>query len=217
MKSTPKDKILLAGFEKFGPYNYNVAERIVDIFDGKIIEVKNNTRLEIIGLKLPINFDTFRDVLANAISTIQPKIAIWLGMDFKDLDHPSIEFLAHAKPKYGKGIKDANGNDGKTDLLDSLPEIIRLPNTEQIKNIIRNIDNIEISEMAGRHMCETTLRDLIRLSNEGKKFQPLFIHMAHTPELLADSEKLEKHIHAMPIEKQAIVIENIIKRLSMIQ
>jgi pyrrolidone-carboxylate peptidase len=62
-------------------------------------------------------------------------------------------------------------------------------------------------------MCETVLRDSIRLSDNGKKFQPLFIHLPHTPELLVQSIKLDKHIHSMTEDEQKKIIKSVIKKI----
>jgi pyrrolidone-carboxylate peptidase len=69
-------KILLMGFQKFGPYSYNIAEHIIEAFDGKKIRINTTTHIKIIGLKLPIDFDKFRKVLATTIKDTQPQIVI---------------------------------------------------------------------------------------------------------------------------------------------
>ena len=208
-----EDKVLLAGFEQFGPYSYNIAERLVDELDGEVIKTSNDIRLRIIGVKLPISFDTFRKVLAAATKRIQPNIAVGLGMDFKDLNNLTLELLANSRPQYGTDIKDVKGQTGDNKALDELPEIIRVPNEEKIQQAISQIDGIEISENAGRHMCETILRDLIRLSDNGKIFQPSFIHLSHTPDLLAESASLDVHTHSMPLEQQKEIIRSAIKNI----
>ncbi len=207
-------KILLMGFQKFGPYEYNIAERIVERFNNKTIKINTSTTIKIIGLKLPIDFNKFRKILATTIKNTQPEIVIWLGMDFKDTSNLSLEVVAHALPEYGTKIKDKDGKIGKTIALDTLPKIIRIPNEKQVETAIAKIKEIKISENAGRHMCETVLRDSIRLSDHGKKFQPVFIHLPHTPELLVQSIKLEKHIHSMIEDEQKKIIKSVIKKIS---
>lgn len=206
-------KILLVGFQKFGPYEYNIAERIVEKFDSKTIKINTSTTIKIIGLKLPIDFNKFRKILATTIKNIQPEIVIWLGMDFKDTSNLSLEVVAHALPEYGTKIKDKDGKIGKTIALDTLPKIIRIPNEKKVETAITKIKEIKISENAGRHMCETVLRDSIRLSDHGKKFQPIFIHLPHTPELLVQSIKLDKHIHSMTEDEQKKIIKSVIKKI----
>ncbi len=206
-------KILLVGFQKFGPYEYNIAERIVERFNNKTIKINTSTTIKIIGLKLPIDFNKFRKILATTIKNTQPEIVIWLGMDFKDTSNLSLEVVAHALPEYGTKIKDKDGKIGKTIALDTLPKIIRIPNEKQVETAIAKIKEIKISENAGRHMCETVLRDSIRLSDHGKKFQPIFIHLPHTPELLVQSIKLDKHIHSMTEDEQKKIIKSVIKKI----
>lgn len=209
-----ESKVLLAGFEPFGPYRNNVAEQLVDSLGGKVIEINDLTRIQIIGLKLPIHFGTFREVLENAIKEIQPIVAIGLGMDFKDLKHLSLELLAHSEPQYGTDIKDTEGKVGPIGSLDELPRVIRVPNESQITRTVSEVTGIEVSENAGGHMCETVLRDLIRLSEDGAQFQPAFIHLPHTPDLLADSRLLSAHTNSMPLEQQREIVEKIIRKLS---
>ncbi len=108
----PENKILLTGFEPFGPYRYNVAEQLVEALNGEIIDVRQNTRLQIIGVSLPINFGTFRKILEAAIESTKPKIALGLGMDFKDHDHLSLELAAHSIPNYCNDIQDTECNIG---------------------------------------------------------------------------------------------------------
>jgi pyrrolidone-carboxylate peptidase len=69
-------KILLMGFQKFGPYEYNIAERIVERFNNKTIKINTSTTIKIIGLKLPIDFNKFRKILATTIKNTQPEIVI---------------------------------------------------------------------------------------------------------------------------------------------
>jgi pyrrolidone-carboxylate peptidase len=134
-------------------------------------------------------------------------------MDFKDTSNLSLEVVAHALPEYGTKIKDKDGKIGKTIALDTLPKIIRIPNEKKVETAITKIKEIKISENAGRHMCETVLRDSIRLSDHGKKFQPIFIHLPHTPELLVQSIKLDKHIHSMTEDEQKKIIKSVIKKI----
>ncbi len=94
-----------------------------------------------------------------------------------------------------------------------MPETIRIPNEEHIKSAISAINGIEFSEDAGRHMCETVLRDLIRMSEGGKKFQPGFIHLPHTADLLSDSVHLDKHEKSMSIEQQIAIVKKVIKSI----
>ena len=206
-------RVLLAGFEPFGPYSYNVAEQLVDELDGEVIEVSEDTRIQIIGLKLPLNFRTFREILAEAIRDTRPEIAVGLGMDFKNLDHLSLEIEAHQEPNYGSDIQDTEGNIGPDGYLDELPKVIRVPNEAQITRAIAEVSGIELSENAGKHMCETTLRDLIRQSENGSKFQPAFIHLPHTPDLLPDSAKLNAHTQSMPLEQQREIIKAVIRNI----
>ncbi len=208
-----ESKVLLAGFEPFCPYRNNVAERLVDELNGKVIEVKEGIRIQIVGLKLPINFRTFREVLSAALPSIQPKIAVGLGMDFKDLVHLSFELLAHSVPEYGTDIRDTEGNVGHNYSLDELPAVIKVPNEEAMKRAIQDVVGIELSENAGGHMCETVLRDLIRLSEDGAQFQPGFIHLPHTPDLLADSLKLDPHTLSMPLAQQREVVKAVIAKM----
>lgn len=210
-----ENKILLAGFEQFGPYSYNVAESLVDELNGEVIDISNDIRLHIMGIKLPINFDTFREVLAESTQRIKPSIAVGLGMDFKDLDNLALELSANSKPQYGTDIKDEKGQTGDNKALDELTGIIRVPNESKIKQAISQIDGIKISENAGRHMCETILRDLIRLSDGGKIFQPAFIHLPHTPDLLAESANLDVHTHSMPLEQQREIVRTVVRNIGM--
>jgi len=153
--------ILLTGFKPFGPYRVNVAEMLVDQLNGQILEIDQDVRVQIVGVKLPMNFRVFRQTLAQAIIKVKPKLVIGLGMDFKDLAHLSFELVAHRRPKYGTRIPDEEGNFGVNQDLDKLSETLRLPNESQIKSIIKTVKGIELSEDAGGYMCETVLRDLI--------------------------------------------------------
>lgn len=208
-----ESKVLITGFEPFGPYRYNVSEQLVEALDGEIIDLRQDTRLQIISVSLPINFGTFRKILEEAIQSIRPKIALGLGMDFKDHDHLSLELIAHSTPDYGDDIQDTEDNIGPNGSLDTLSETIRIPNEEHIKSAISAINGIQVSEEAGRHMCETVLRDLIRISGSGKKFQPGFIHLPHTDDLLQDSEHLDKHVESMPIGQQIEIVRKVIKSI----
>jgi pyrrolidone-carboxylate peptidase len=205
-----ENKVLLAGFEKFGPYRYNVAERIISDFDNEVISVAKSTRLRVVGVRLPINFGTFRQTLDRAVKEVKPQITFGIGMDFKDLDALSFELTAHRVPKYGVEIKDTEGVVGSNDQLDTLPELIEIPHREEMTKAVANVIGIEPSENAGRHMCETVLRDLIRLSEDGENFQPGFIHVPHTPDLIANSEKLDKHEKSMPLKQQEEIVRGTI-------
>jgi pyrrolidone-carboxylate peptidase len=134
-------------------------------------------------------------------------------MDFKDLKHLSFELSANVMPQYGENIKDTKENLGLNIPLDELVETIRIPNEKHMKNAIAQINGIKTSENAGRHMCETIFRDLIRLSNRGKRFQPSFIHVPHTPDLLTTSVQLDEHKKSMSLEEQKAIIEAVIKRI----
>ncbi len=204
------EKLLLTGFEAFGPYTKNVAAELVDRLHGQIIEISDGTRIEIVGQRLPINFSDFRGVLSEAIETHKPKVAVGLGMDFKDNPQLALELVAHKSPQYGTGIKDTEGKVGPNDDLDELDAEIRLPNEEKVKLAIAQIAGINVFEDAGRHMCETILRDLIRMSEDGQKFQPAFIHVPHTEEQLPESKKLDEHVNSMPIEHQEAVLHAVL-------
>lgn len=204
------ERLLLTGFEPFGPYSKNVAAELVDRLDGQILEISDGIRVQIVGLRLLIRFRDFREILREAVAEHQPKVAIGLGMDFKDQPKLALELLAHRSPQYGTEITDTEDQVGPNDDLDELDEKIRLPNEEKIKLAIAQIAGIDTSENAGRHMCETILRDLIRNSENGQQFQPAFIHVPHTADQLEESKALDEHTQHMPIEEQEAVLKKVL-------
>ncbi len=208
---TKVNKLLLVGFNPFGPYKKNVSKEIIKRFHGTIFPLNKKSVVKIIGLILPINYLTFRQILSRGIKEINPKIVVGLGMDFKDYKHLSFELAANKKPIYGNDIVDMRGNLGRNKSLDKLPNLIRIPNEKQIRRLISKIKGVKLSENAGRHMCETVLRDIIRFSNKGIKFQPIFIHLPHTKELAKQSIRLSRHMNYMPLNKQIKVVRGILK------
>ena len=208
------EKALIAGFEPFGPYSKNVAAEIVDALDGEIIHIQDGVAIEIVGIKLPINFQRFRQTLKAALEDHNPQLAIGLGMDFKDSTNLAFETQAHTVPNYGTGIKDQEGNVGPNLPLDENPDTLEIPHLEKIRDRIQSIDGIELSTEAGRHMCESILRDLIRRSQNAQKFQPAFIHLPHTPELLAESQELETHEESRPLLEQVAIVKKTIEVLA---
>jgi hypothetical protein len=134
-------------------------------------------------------------------------------MDFKDLDHLSFEVVAHRGPNYGI-LKDTLGEAGSNADLDSLLDILELPNKKELIKQVYPLAGVGVSENAGGHMCETVLRDLIRLSNSGSNFQPCFIHVPHTKDILEDSKLLEEHKNYLDIEKQKSVLMEVVLMLS---
>ncbi len=217
-----QSKILLAGFEPFGPYKTNVAQEVAAGLSGEKIIIRNSTtdsineiiRLKIVSIDIPIDFGRFRQVIQDAIREIRPKIAVGLGMDFEDTKRINIELAANQRPNYGDEIKDQTGNTGNNTLLDEIDGEIRIPNEAEIRSIISETRGVGISESAGGHMCETVLRDLIRESDKGKIYQPLFMHLPHTPEQLEQSEKLKFHRNSIDIEGQIEIVRNVIKKIA---
>jgi pyrrolidone-carboxylate peptidase len=204
--------ILVVGLKPFGPYKTNLSEKIITKLDGRVLNI-NNMRFQICGKIIPINFKEFREKIEDAVKKVKPVVAVGTGMDFKDLSHLSFELEAHKKPNYGL-LTDSLGNTCPDNDLDSLSDILRIPNSKDIIPIINEINGIEISENAGRWICETIFRDLIRLSDNGKKFQPSFVHVPHTKELLNISKKLEEHRKWMDLDKQEDVLFDTITKIT---
>ncbi|PIR76548.1 MAG: hypothetical protein COU32_01405 [Candidatus Magasanikbacteria bacterium CG10_big_fil_rev_8_21_14_0_10_42_10] len=205
--------LLLTAFEPFGPYTKNVSKKLVQKLQGTMLKNDTSNEINIVGVVLPIEFHRFRKVLQHEVEKYSPHIVVGLGMDFKDQSSLSFELLAHRTPSYGTTISDNKGIFGQNKKLDTLAEELRLPNEHQLTNIITKIDGIELSEHAGGFMCETVFRDLIRLSENGTKFQPIFIHVPHTKNLLQESKKLEEHTHYESIEKQEMILKEVLTRL----
>lgn len=189
--------ILLTGFDKFGPYDRNPAAEIAEALDGQTIG-----GYSIRGIRLPINFRTFREELHDHLTEINPSIALGLGMDFKDVPHLSVEMEARPIARYGT-FQDEEGSSAGTVTLDSNPAVLIIPNREQLEHAIQAMSPYFIaSTNAGGHMCETVLRDLITLSEGGKQFLPGFVHVPHLEEQLEQSAALDPHVHSMPFDEQ---------------
>ena len=206
-------QVLVAGFDKFGPYPANVSGELVGRLNGTVVELQDGVRFQIVGLHLPIDFGRFRRVLSDGIQEANPVLVLGLGMDFKDLPHLSCELLARRAPLYGRGFLDEQGQEGSLADLDDLEEVLRVPHESEIRSIVEGIEGVGLSEDAGQHMCETVLRDAIRLSENGKRFQPAFLHAVHTEALIPFSEQLEAHRHWMPIDQQESIVRTTLKAL----
>lgn len=206
-------EVLLTGFESWGPYSKNVSKEVTESLDQTLIETESHIRARINSLILPIDYVHFREILERNLKSLNPSVAVGMGMDFKDLPGLSFEVLAHQIPRYGSAIVDRQKIMGRNYPLDDIPNPLELPNQEAIIPEIHTIPQVEVSENAGRHMCETVLRDLIRMSNNGIIFQPAFLHLPHTPDLLEESVLFEKHSHAMIIETQRDIVLQVLKIL----
>jgi pyrrolidone-carboxylate peptidase len=205
-------KILITGFTPFGQYMTNVSEIIAKSLDGKKFNI-GGEEVCIKAIILPINFELFRNKLEEAVNETKPIVAIGLGMDFKDLNNLSLETLANKKPNYNI-LKDSVGKIAPNKNLDNLSDELELPNKDELIKISDSIEGIEQSNNAGRWMCETVFRDLIRLSQNGKKFQPCFIHVPHTKNLLEISKSLDEHKNWMDLERQKKILLEIIMKIT---
>lgn len=205
--------ILVCGFERFGPYSHNVAEQCVRQLDGW--QFTSDYHIwRVVGLVLPLCFRDFRQLLNASIEQTKPIIALGLGLDFKDQSDLAFELVAHRQPRYDEALPDNEGKQGSNTALDDLAEVLRVPNENALSALIAKVAGINLSEQAGGYTCETVLRDLIRLSREGKKFQPAFIHLPHTKDLLLESRQLVEHYYAKPLSEQISVLKTVLRALT---
>jgi len=201
-------RLLIAGFETWGPYTSNPAAEIAkELHDSEIKEMK------IHGIQLPIDFASFRSTLSEKIAEIKPTIVYGIGMDFKDVDVMNVELEARQIARYGE-FSDSKGNQGGVVVLDDSFGKLTVPNKNHLERIIASTRlPVKLSMNAGQHMCETVLRDLIRTSENGRRFMPGFIHVPHTPDQLPDSLRFAEHKYSMPLKKQIEVVRNFFEEL----
>ena len=200
-------KLLLAGFEAWGPYNSNPAADLAKDLDGEQF-----ADIEVHGVTLPIDFATFRGALVDAVNRVHPDIAYGIGMDFKDAPALNVEVDARQLARYGD-FQDAHGETGGEVFLDDIHSTLRVPHFDELRQLIGRLDlPIHLSFEAGEHMCETVLRDLIRTGSR-RGFYPGFIHVPHTPDQLADSARFETHAHSMSIEQQRDLVQRYFSEL----
>lgn len=198
---TNRGKILIAGFEEWGPYTSNPASQIVDHLHNQRLQ-----GMKVHGIKLPIDFTNFRTVLRKAIEQVQPSVAYGIGMDFKDAECLHVELEARQLARYGE-FSDAHSMQSADITLDTNSQTFVIPHVKKVEQVIQATRlPLKLSRDAGQHMCETVLRDLITMSDNGRKFVPGFIHVPHTPEQLPDSIHFSEHKYAIQLERQIEIV-----------
>ena len=198
---TPQAKLTLFGFEPFGPYKTNPAAELAGKLDGSVLTTLDGTRLNVVGVQLPIDFGAFKSIIEETVRREKPDMAFGLGMGFED-GGPALELRARQYPNYGTDIPDKNGVFGPSDAHDGIEGDLFVPYVHRASDIVKSSgSNIRLSTNAGQHMCEATLRTLLRLGRE-LNFVSGFLHLPHTPEQLEDSKKLTPHEFSMPLDKQ---------------
>jgi pyroglutamyl-peptidase len=211
-------KVLVAGFEKWGPYKTNPSQEIAKRLNGKIIAGAN-----IIGISLPVNFSKLPSTLNDSIKKYKPNILITLGLSFRHLDNISIETIARRKIKphfpdnQGKWPNNAK-NEAEYDLAEEekAPMFRRttLPvNKIKLKLISANIP-VMVSRNAGGHMCEQCLYlGGYFMEKNGLNGISGHIHMPHSPSAARDV-KSKKFMNLNKIQKGVeIAIEESVKFL----
>ncbi len=154
-------RILLLGFERWGPYSTNPTERVATRLDGKRIQ-----GAEIVGVTLPVNFSRLPRTLKKAISRYKPDAVVTMGLAFRNLDRISIESQARRRirPHFPDNVGyypyesqvpvDYDVLEG-----DRGPSVRRstLPVTRIWKELLRQGVLANRSRRAGGHMCEQVL------------------------------------------------------------
>ncbi len=88
--------VLVTGFEPFGIYDINPSQLIAEELNGQIID-----GAEIVGIILPVDFDTAFENITRAIEDYNPTVVISLGLDAKtktiDVEKLSINLKRYTK------------------------------------------------------------------------------------------------------------------------
>ncbi|MFH1107438.1 MAG: hypothetical protein V1787_06110 [Candidatus Micrarchaeota archaeon] len=193
-------RILLAGFERWGPYRTNPAEQVVRALHGAKI-----AGAEVVGVVLPVDFRRLPGVLRSAIEKNRPDAVLTMGLSFRKLDRILIETRARRviRPLF----PDNNGrypNDARRPAHYDVTEGRQGPQVRQSTLPVLRIQDalasagipVHVSRMAGGHMCEQMLYLGPHFMEElGLRGLAGHIHLPHSPSEAKDA----KSTKSMPL------------------
>jgi len=171
-------RILLTGFEAFGPYKTNPTRNLAARLDGEWAGAAR-----IVSRILPVSIARIEAALDAALDEVQPVAILALGL----ADGEScirLETAAQNALKFPYPDNDGKSPTGKIDRTAPATRQATLPYPAILKGLLAAGIPARLSHDAGRYLCNAALFHL--LARAGKR--PCgFVHVPATPEMVADA------------------------------
>lgn len=211
MKSTRNEHrttVLLAGFEAFPGAPANPTEHLVHAFDGAALA--QGARVE--RLVLPVEWGRSWQVLAARIDSERPDAVLLFGLHAKS-ERFRIEMTGFNERATDR--PDAAGRHAETLAIAPGPRTAgaRLPLEALGRELSRAGIDFEISEDAGRYLCNETLYHLCR---EGRSFGLRYFGFIHTPLTDECADEIERRGLPAPAAEGRTVSAASLSRLAVV-
>jgi len=176
--AAPHPRILLTGFEVFGPHKFNPTASIAERLDG---EWAGDAR--IVARVLPVSIAKIEAALDAALAEVQPVAILALGLAGGE-SCIRLERTAQNALKFPYPDNDGKSSTGKIDSKAPTTRTATLPYPAILKGLLIAGIPARLSDDAGRYLCNATLFHLLARAG---KLPCGFIHVPSTPEMVADA------------------------------
>ncbi|MBI3507513.1 MAG: hypothetical protein HY059_21970 [Proteobacteria bacterium] len=171
-------RILLTGFERFGPHKTNPTQALAERLDG---EWFGDAR--VVGRVLPVSIGKIGAALAAAIDETDPVAIVALGLAAGE-PCVRIERVAKNGLKFPYPDNDGKRPTGKIDRKGPATRMANLPFNAILKRLLGAGIPARLSDDAGLYLCNAALWHLMALAGR----RPCgFVHLPSTPEMVAES------------------------------
>ncbi|MBI1246080.1 MAG: hypothetical protein GC202_13845 [Alphaproteobacteria bacterium] len=170
-------RLLLTGFERFGPHKTNPTQSLAERLDGEWFGP-----CRVVARVLPVSIAKIADVLAAAIADTEPAAIVSLGLAAGETC-VRIERVARNGLKFPYPDNDGKRPTGKIERGAAATKAANLPFAAILKRLIAAGIPARLSDDAGLYLCNAALWHLAGIA--GKR--PFgFVHLPATPEMVAE-------------------------------
>ncbi|MEK0371991.1 hypothetical protein [Corynebacterium mastitidis] len=152
----------------------------------KAKEVLEQEGITVIYQEIATDWSTFASDLDSLVEANDPDAVISLG-EYAKLSAPAVELVGYNK-RYGV---DANGNKGEGEVLEGGPSYRHAPaeNRAAQQAVRRAGYNINLSDNAGRYLCNAALYTNLGFLEEGRVEHAGFVHVPARAQGAAQNDK----------------------------
>jgi pyroglutamyl-peptidase len=171
-------RILLTGFERFGPHKTNPTQSLAERLDGEWFGPAR-----VVSRVVPVSIAKIAEALAAAVEETDPVAVVSLGLAAGETC-VRVERVARNGLKFPYPDNDGKRPTGRIERGAPATRAANLPFAPIVKRLLAAGIPARLSDDAGLYLCNAALWHLAGLA--GKR--PFgFVHLPSTPEMVADS------------------------------